>query len=239
MKNIDIITFSIVSHNQADMIELLCNDLSEFGFNINLIITINSGRVPNISVNNFNNLKLIQNTSTLGFGHNHNNAFLHCFTDVFIVCNPDIRISKSNLYLILFKYNKLSQHSVWGPLLLEHGEPAENGRNFPTLTNMVLRLLNLDYRIFHKPNSGILKVDWIGGMFMVFSSHDFSRVSGFDQNRYFMYLEDVDICKRLTMHGSLVSLNTEITVIHDAQRNSKKKLKHLYWHLSSLIKFLF
>lgn len=233
-----IVTISIVSHNQSEMIELLCTDLSEFGCNIFLIITINSGLAPNIDINKFINVKLIQNASPLGFGHNHNNAFLHCNTEVFIVCNPDIRVNKDNLYKILFEHNDLSQNSVWGPILLEHGEQAENGRNFPTLMNMVLRFFNLDSRMHHEHNSGIIEVDWIGGMFMVFSRYNYSLVSGFDQDKYFMYLEDVDICKRLSLNRVSVSLNTGTIVNHDAQRNSKKNIRHFYWHLISLTKFL-
>ena len=239
LKNSIVVTISIVSHNQSDLIELLLADLSEFGCNISLIITINSGIVPNIDVNKFNNVKFIQNTSPLGFGHNHNNAFLSCNTDVFIVCNPDIRVNKDNLYKILFEYNDLTQKSVWGPILLEHGEQAENGRNFPTFLNMIYRVMNLESPLLHDNNSGIIKVDWIGGMFMVFSKYNYSLVSGFDQDKYFMYLEDVDICKRLAINLISVSLNTETTVNHDAQRNSRKNIKHFYWHLTSLIKFLF
>jgi N-acetylglucosaminyl-diphospho-decaprenol L-rhamnosyltransferase len=234
-----IVTFSIVSHNQSAMIEQLCNDLSNFGSYINLIIKINSGFCPNIDNDSFNSIKFIYNKSPLGFGHNHNNAFLYCFTEVFVICNPDIRISKSNLFLLLFKYNKLSESSVWGPLLIEHGKPAENGRNFPTCTGMVLRFLKLNSESLYQPNSGTVKVDWIGGMFMVFSRTNFSLISGFDQNKFFMYLEDVDICKRLSLNGILVAINTEITVNHDAQRGSRKNFKHLYWHFTSLLKFLF
>ena len=239
MKNSIVVTISIVSHNQSGMIQLLCADLSELGHNISLIITINSGHVPNVDVSKFNNVTFIKNTSPLGFGHNHNNAFLNCNTEVFIVCNPDIRVNKDNLYKILFKYNDLSRNSVWGPILLEHGEQAENGRNFPTFLNMIRRFINLESRTRHEHNSGIIKVDWIGGMFMVFSKYNYSLVSGFDQDKYFMYLEDVDICKRLALNKVSVYLNTEITVNHDAQRNSKKNIQHFYWHFISLIKFLF
>ena len=42
----------------------------------------------------------------------------------------------------------------------------------------------------------VYDVDWISGMFMLFESSLFRNIGGFDE-QFFLYYEDVDICKRV------------------------------------------
>jgi GT2 family glycosyltransferase len=63
------------------------------------------------------------------------------------------------------------------------------------------------------------------------------KIGGLDED-FFMYLEDADICRRLTMNNCKVSYTDKTSVQHDARRNSLKSLDHFRWHFSSLIKFL-
>lgn len=232
-------TISIVSHNQAEMVSSLCSDLENFGKNLKLIITVNDGPRPYVSIEKFANVLFIVNNRHLGYGHNHNNAFTHCDTPFFIISNPDIRIDSQQLELILFNYIELANTCVWGPLLIESGHYAENGRAFPTFTNMLLRFFRADKTPKFRINTGLFKVDWIGGMFMVFSYTSYSKVGGFDQNKFYMYLEDTDICKRLRSIKIPSIINTHVCINHEAQRKSKKNLKYFYWHLRSLVNFLF
>ena len=80
-------------------------------------------------------------------------------------------------------------------------------------------------------------VDWIAGMFMLVKSNHFRNIRGFDE-KFFMYLEDVDICKRTYSDGGVVIVDPREKVIHDARRASFKSFQHLKWHILSLIRFL-
>jgi N-acetylglucosaminyl-diphospho-decaprenol L-rhamnosyltransferase len=59
-------------------------------------------------------------------------------------------------------------------------------------------------------------------------------VEGFDEG-YFMYCEDVDLCLRLRLQGLTLS-KAPARVIHAGQRNSHRRLRHLMWHLRSLLR---
>ena len=81
-------------------------------------------------------------------------------------------------------------------------------------------------------------VDWVAGMFMIFPSRIYREVKGFD-TRFFMYLEDADICRRLKRAGYRVVCDTRQVVIHDARRSSFKNRQHLKWHMRSMLRFIF
>jgi GT2 family glycosyltransferase len=71
---------------------------------------------------------------------------------------------------------------------------------------------------------------------MCIKSDAFKSLGGFDE-RYFMYLEDVDLTLRAKKMGRAV-INPNIAVTHSWERESAKKLKYLFIHLSSARKFL-
>lgn len=77
-------------------------------------------------------------------------------------------------------------------------------------------------------------VHWVTGAFMAFKSTVFRELGGFDE-RYFMYCEDVDICLRMQLAGYSLA-RADATVIHHTQRQTLKNLKHLAWHIRSLLR---
>ena len=76
---------------------------------------------------------------------------------------------------------------------------------------------------------------WIPGLFMLFRSEAYRQIGGFDE-RFFMYGEDFDICARLRLAGWKLSIAEHLQTRHDAQRASHSSKRHLYWHLTSLLK---
>jgi GT2 family glycosyltransferase len=68
---------------------------------------------------------------------------------------------------------------------------------------------------------------------MVFPVAVFAELGGFDR-RYFMYCEDVDICLRLQLKGYRLLPVVSVTVEHEAQHASRRRLRHLFWHVQSL-----
>jgi GT2 family glycosyltransferase len=125
------------------------------------------------------------------------------------------------------------------PVVLSgQGQVEDSVRHFPTFTRLARRVLlrqrNPDYRWDRTP----IEVDWTAGMFVLFRPEAFRAVGGFDDRRFFMYFEDVDICARLWRRGWSVVLQPQVSVVHDAQRASHRSMKHLRWHLTSAARYL-
>lgn len=91
----------------------------------------------------------------------------------------------------------------------------------------------LDY-----PDSAdLISPDWVAGMFLFARRAAFESVGGFDE-RYFMYYEDVDLCRRLRQKGYDIRLAPGARIVHDARRTSHTNPRYLMWHLRSIGRFL-
>jgi GT2 family glycosyltransferase len=109
--------------------------------------------------------------------------------------------------------------------------------------NMFLLLTKLFFKkegrfpLIVNSKDNLIYPDWVAGMFMLFESNSFMTLQGFDES-FFMYYEDVDICKRLHLHGYKLAVDPNTFIIHNAQRDSHKKINYFFWHIRSMIRYL-
>lgn len=233
------ITLSIVSHGQAALISLLLSDLAHLSQqNFQVLITINIPEDESVYQGHSFPVGIIRNTLPKGFGANHNAAFLHSNTPWFAVVNPDIRIETLNFDRLLSPFDNQTIAAVAPLVLSADGKIEDSARRFPTFMRfakrVLLRIREPDYTVQARPYS----VDWVAGMFVVYRRDAFHKIGGFDDRRFFMYLEDADICLRLYKNGWRIFLNPCVSVIHMAQRESRRNLKHMRWHVVSALRYL-
>lgn len=234
------ISISIVSHGQGELVKKLLDDLRRYQWSdFEIILTINIPESVDF-ISDFADLDItvIQNPFPKGFGDNHNSAFSRSNGDIFLVLNPDIRAPDLN-FTNVSKILSAKEIGVCGVKVLNGGGGIEDSaRRFPTILSLFRRKffpgIDVDYDL---DVSGVVKVDWVAGMFMAFSSGVYRSVGGFDE-QYYMYMEDADICRRLARRGYLSVVDCSTVVIHDAQRASRKSLRHFRWHLRSALRFL-
>jgi GT2 family glycosyltransferase len=233
------VTISVVSHAQLDLIKNLLDDINTCcsGTRLELILTLNVDELLPFSLGDyFFPIKVIRNSSQLGFGANHNQAFKHARGQYFCVINPDIRLS-SNPFQLLLSCLVDSSAGVAAPVVLgADGVIEDSARRFPSPLKILCKVFGKcrgsDYLVADVP----IFPDWVGGMCMVFLSQVFREIGGFDQ-RYFLYYEDVDLCGRLMLSGYKSVVCPQATVVHHAQRSSHRQLKYLRWHLASMLRF--
>jgi N-acetylglucosaminyl-diphospho-decaprenol L-rhamnosyltransferase len=239
MNNSNKITVSIVSHGQFNLIIPLLENLKKYSLNLaKIIITIN---IPETTekLNWYKDFPIlwIYNKSILGFGENHNNAFKNCTSKYFCILNPDIRI-KDNIFLNLIKIKEKEKINIFSPTMLDvNKNKSINSRKFPNFFYLFSRIKKMPKRYFYKQNQDVLFTDWIGGMFMLISTKDFKILNGFDTD-FFLYFEDIDICKRAKNIGFIVGEARNFNVIHNAQRQSRSSLKHFLYYIKSYFMYL-
>lgn len=54
---------------------------------------------------------------------------------------------------------------------------------------------------------------------------------------YFLYYGDADICAGLWKARRRVFACPQVTVVHNAQRASRRDLRHMRWHLLSMTRY--
>lgn len=236
-------TISVVSHGHGPMLCRLLDDLKQtICLPIEIIITFNILEDESF-LDRFTDLpiRIIRNARPKGFGANHNYAFKFCQSPFFLVLNPDIRGDFHALNELL-AIGESPEVGVCAPLILSsHGETQDSARFFPNLKRLIWRKLHhkhsLDYLITTDTASKTISVDWLAGMFLLFKKSAYEAIHGFDE-RYFLYVEDIDIAWRLKQIGYQAVLVTNVAMIHDAQHASRKKLRYFVWHLSGMLRFL-
>lgn len=233
------VVLSIVSHGQLRLIRNLLSDIRRLDLlNLTIVLTINIPEDESCLAE-FSDLPLsiIRNSQVKGFGENHNQAFESAECAYFVIVNPDIRLDGFSMDIMLAPFASPTVGAVAPRVLSSDGSLEDSVRRYPTvgrlLKRVILRRREADYRVSNQ----LLQVDWAAGMFVAFRPAAFEAVGGFDA-RYFMYMEDADVCRRLKLNGWQTVLQPATSVIHDAQRASRKSLRHLRWHLASAIRFL-
>ena len=64
-----------------------------------------------------------------------------------------------------------------------------------------------------------LEPDWVSGVAMMVRRTDFLQLGGFDEE-FFMYMEDVDLCRRMRRLGRVVRRDPSAVVIHQLAQSS-------------------
>lgn len=235
------LSMSVVSHGHGAMIEELLGDFEGIsGPSFEVIITINVPEARFDSRARPFPIRIIENASPKGFGANHNAAFAVAQGRYFAIVNPDIRAPHLNLGGMLQLFQRRALAAVGPAVRSSRGTYEDSARRFPTpfglLRKACVRQRELDYRLPLEAGQPF-DVDWLAGMFVVFRRDAFAEVRGFDE-RFHMYYEDVDICRRLRLRGWSIMLQPAALVMHDAQRASHRQLRPMRWHATSMLRYL-
>lgn len=183
-------------------------------------------------------LEITENPAPRGFGANHNQAFAldtrRGSCDTFAVVNPDIRLRGNPFDALLGRLaSGTARIGVAYPVqVAEDGCQQDHERLLPTPLRLLRRYLpgatRREARAGGQPN-------WVNAAFLLLRRDVYASVGGFDEG-YHMYCEDVDLCLRLQLAGWQLSRVDEAVVVHQAQRASHLRWRHLIWHLSSLVR---
>lgn len=200
-----------------------------------IIVTLNIPEVMRLTVDS--RLEVVENQTPKGFGANHNAAFRACRQDYFCSLNPDVELPE-NPFPRLISVLRASNASLIAPLIKSLGGEVEDSvRHFPLPWSLIGRVCGRpDGRYSISTDSPHFCPEWVAGMFMLFDSSAFRALEGFDE-AYFLYYEDVDICVRCWKLGMRVVACPSVTVIHDARRDSHRKIRYLRYHLESMVRY--
>jgi GT2 family glycosyltransferase len=75
----------------------------------------------------------------------------------------------------------------------------------------------------------------LSGCFMLFRAAVLEKITGFD-DRYFLYLEDTDLCRR-AHQVSKTAFYPAVSVVHNYAKGSYKNYKLLRYHICSAVKY--
>lgn len=212
---------SIVTWNNEFDIDIILESLTSIkcNFDIGVIISDNNSddNTCNIIKKAYSSrVLLIENKENLGFGKAHNAVIRKYTADYYLILNPDCYIE--DIYAIQKLINFAQKHEdAWiiAPKILNtDGSIQYNARSFPNPMAALFRNTFLDKLFPDNPytkeylqkdsdHNKIKDVDWVSGAVMLIKQDLVKETGGFDE-RYFMYVEDMDLCRTVHEKGKRV-----------------------------------
>jgi len=194
-------------------------------------------------------VKYIYNNANLGFGAAHNIAFKEAYklnSSYHILLNPDVYFDPLIIKDLVIKADSDSSIGLIMPkIIYPNGLTQYLCKLIPTpidlllrrfITNNALKIkLENRYELRFFSYKEEMEIPVISGCFMIIRSSVLQKLNGFDE-RFFMYLEDVDLCRRVGEISKVVYF-PKVSVVHNYEKGSYKSTKLLMYHIKSAIKY--
>lgn len=165
-----------------------------------------------------------------------------------LVLNADI-IAKQNAINEIFEYmEKNSNVGVSGPQLLNFNETFQNSyfkfytpetilyrRTFFKNSSRAKKVLD-DFLMKGSDHELIQPVNWLMGSALFIRKSALMKVGPMDE-RFFMYFEDVDWCRRFWDNGYKVMYYPKARMMHYHGKQSSESKKYAFIHIISALKY--
>ena len=163
--------------------------------------------------------------------------------------SPDLLVP-DEFYKQSINYAKNKKILAFVPKILNYDFSIQpNIKNFPNPINLIIRsmpimrklepIFNKNYVDFNKLYSQKdIQVNCVSGSCIGLDTRVIKKIGFFDE-RYFMYLEDVDYCLRIKRLDFNIYYIPHFLVIHKHNATSKKNIKYWIIHAISAIKYFY
>lgn len=213
-----------------------------------LVVVDNSATPTTSEIFNHARVKYVFNNANVGFGKAHNIAFslVKLESDFHLILNPDVEFNTdvlSNLLLVIANDSNVS--AVMPKVVYPDGALQRLCKLLPSPIDLIFRRfipcksivnkLNARYELHSLPQDKITNIPTLSGCFLLVRSSSLLQIGGFDE-RYFMYMEDVDLVRRLGDLGETLYV-PKVQVVHQYAKGSYSNPKLLKYHLKSAIQY--
>lgn len=260
MNKLDI-SIIIVSFNTINLLRDCLQSLVKEAGNVNYetIVIDNASKDGSADMVEceFPEVKLIRSEINLGFGAANNLGFAKARGEYIVLLNSDAFLKPHALEKALTYMQADSTIGLGGARLVgpkEEWQPS--ARMFPSLLNDFLTISGLSSkypksrffgrvdRTWADPNQAAM-VDWVPGAFSIIPRSVLEEVGYFNED-FFLYYEEVELCKRINSAGYKIWYWPDVVVTHLGGESSKTQTqfsmsdsgKQIYlWEMRSALLF--
>lgn len=195
---------------------------------------------------NFPEVKLLKNDKNKGFAFPNNQAAKLAQGEFLLFLNPDMRVEEGSLdKMVEWMRNHKDVGVASCKLLDEHGNLNADAqpRRFPTAWSQLAIILKLphlfpgvvNYYLFKDFNPDVeQEVDSVRGSFMMVRREVYEKLGWAFDPKYFIWFEDVDLCREVKKMGLKVVYTPVISCIDYVGQSFKKR--NTLWKQKQFIK---
>ena len=248
-------TACIVTYNtEQEELNRILNCFKKIKLKFKLWISDNSEKdILRNFIENFsdNRIKYIFNNSNKGFGAGHNIVLQKLIeenekSEFHLMINADVFFEENTIEKIIAYMRKNSDIGQIGPKIYEsNGEINRSCRLLPTPLNLIFRRffpvksivekMDYSYEMKWYDYKSIIEVPILSGCFIFVRTDILKDIGVFDE-RYFMYMEDYDLCRRIGKKYKVV-FYPKVNIVHEHGKASYKSRKMMIIHIKSAIKY--
>ena len=195
------LTVVINTFKSEDQINQCLNSISS---NYKVIIIENSNNhyfKKNIE-EKYPNVQCYLTGENLGYAKGNNYGLSKVKSQFALILNPDTKLEKETISNFLERAEKIKDFAIIGPAKQEE-------------------FSNID---LNENKDQIFQVSHLKGFAMFLNMKQFEEVGFFDKN-FFIYLEEIDLCKRLKKNGKKIYLDKNIIIHHLGGKSHNKSVE--------------
>lgn len=245
----------IVNYDSGRELSSCLNALQQASITLDYAITVVNNDAPAdlapLPDLNFPQFRILQNGRNLGFAAAVNQAFERLPAQAVLLLNPDVLAGPGSIELLWQTLESHSHAGVVTPRLTNpDGTLQYSCRHFYSYPVLLLRRFPFNRLC---PNHRLIRhhlmsdwahdtlgpVDWALGAALLIRTRALTSSKLLDE-RFFLYFEDVDLCRQMWESGWEVLYQPAATLVHQHRRHSARQLFHpaKRHHFTSLMKFL-
>lgn len=239
------------NHKYFPRLAIEALEKSRTGFDFEIIVVDNDSHDEESvgfleKASNEKRITLIKSKKNKGFGQGNNLGAELATGEFIFLHNPDLTVKEDSLQKIIDFMESNPDVGVMGPkLVYSSGKVQESCRRDMGFFDLILNRTFLGkLKIFKKRVDKYLmedfdhnrtqEVDLLTGAAMVIPRKVFQSIGGFDK-RYFLFMEDFDLCKEVKKVGYKVVYHPGVELRHYHKRlsqGSTLKLigRKVFWH---------
>ena len=214
----------------------------------------NDGKLKEFS-EEYTQFRFIENSGNNGFANGCNLGAIKSVGENMLFLNPDTIANENAIYKMLISLKTNENYGIVSCNQLNNNGSFENiNRIFPGALTL-FGITRAIYRLFSKEtkqDDEKIFPDWVSGSVVFISRKWFQKINGWNED-YWMYFEDVDICKKVRNNNGEVVLLKNENIIHNHGGASRINIntskitksevlisKHVYIrnHFNGLTRFL-
>ena len=231
------ISLILVSFNTRDVLResLQSIDREKYNFRIEIFVVDNDSRDGSVAMveAEFPHVRLLRSRVNLGFGAANNLALEEAQGRYIVLLNSDAFLLPDALRLSVQHMDADPTVGLAGGRLVGRDfSPQPSARMFPSIFSDFLVMTGLAHKF---PKSRFFgrfdrtwadpaeaaEVDWVPGAFSIIRAEALKKVGFFD-SEFFLYSEEVDLCRRIQNAGYKIMYWPDIAIIHIGGESSRQ-----------------
>lgn len=215
------VSVTIVNHEARDHLRSCLQAVDRHPYtlgSLEIVVLDNASGDGSIEMlrDEFPDVIVVAEDTRRGFGANQNRAVAAASSDFVFMLNPDALVGPRTIDVLVQSVVDDDRVAAAGCRTVNSDGTSRQGRPipFPTPYNVYSEAFGLG-RLVQKrrPRRDVAGDYWLSGGAMLIDRQAFLDVGGFDET-YFMYSEDVDLCRRLRMSGHVLAWVPQVSVEH-------------------------